>query len=563
MTEKAAAPTPTFASLGLPEGLQEHLAKRGITEPTPIQAAVIPLALQGGDLLAQARTGSGKTLAFLLPLAARIAAEEINRVWVVCPTRELAQQAAREAVSLLGEGSCAVLVGGLPFPPQIRELRANPAIVFGTPGRMCDHLAQGTLKPDAEIVVLDEADQMMDMGFSEDLERLVKDLGESVARWLFSATFPRQVQEAVDRWLEKPREVRLDTGSASSHVTQYFTVARRGEEYVALARLLHRLEPARALVFVRTREDVDRTVRAIAGDGMEAAGISGDLTQDARERVLDRFRTGKLAVLVGTDVAARGIDVPGVTHVFNLGLPMSAEAYSHRVGRTARAGAAGEAWTVLNAMERSKFSRMAAIARCKPTEAPVPTGASIVTAKRERLAKRVQDSLGEDLKLPESFAALVKEFSAEAVLAALVHRLIPDAPAEKPPEKPAARSHAGGGAASAGDMVIFLGIGAEDGVQPGNIVAMLCHQCGINGSDIGKIRLMPRHCLVGVSQAVGVQILNHPPHHRGTRIPTRPDAGGPPAGGGHGGGNGGYAPRAGGPPRSYGPPARRGPPRHA
>lgn len=243
----AAAPETSFADLGLPEALVASLAKRGITVPTPIQAGVIPAALEGGDILAQARTGSGKTMAFLLPLAARVAAGEIHRVWVVCPTRELAQQVAREAATIIGEGRTAVLVGGVPPWPQVNDLRRNPALVVGTPGRMCDHLAQGTLKPDAEIVILDEADQMMDMGFSEDLERLVKDLGEAVARWLFSATFPPQVQAAVERWLDEPTEIRLDTAAASSHVPQKFVVARRGEEITALARLLHILEPARAL----------------------------------------------------------------------------------------------------------------------------------------------------------------------------------------------------------------------------------------------------------------------------------------------------------------------------
>ncbi len=526
MTDAAA--TPTFAELGLPEKVVASLTARGISTPTPVQAGVIPLALEGGDLLAQARTGSGKTLAFLLPLVARIQAGELHHAWVICPTRELAQQAAREAATILGEGACAVLVGGQPAFPQIRELRRNPPLILGTPGRMCDHLAQGNLKPDAEIVVLDEADQMMDMGFAEELEKLVKDLDSSVARWLFSATFPRQVQDAVERWLDNPRTVRLDTSAASSHVPQHFTVAPRGQEPVILARLLHILEPSRAMVFVRTREDVERVSRAICEEGIEAAGISGDLTQEARERVLERFRSGKLIVLVGTDVAARGIDVPGVTHVFNLGLPISAESYTHRVGRTARAGAAGEAWTVIGAMDRAKFARMAAIAKAKPVESPVPSAGAIVDAKRERLAKRVQESLGEKLSLPKCFAPLVTEFGAEAVLAAFVHRLIPDAPPERAPVRPSAAVTGPQGSASV--VVLYLGIGMEDGVQPGTIVAMLCHQCGLTGDLIGRMKLFPRHTLVQVRPAAAQRILEQPPHHRGRAIPVRADRDGPSAG---------------------------------
>ncbi len=536
----APAVTQTFADLGLPDHLVKALAARGIITPTPIQAAVIPYALSEGDVLAQARTGSGKTMAFLLPLAARIAAGEIRRAWIVCPTRELAQQAAREVETIIGAGKCAILVGGVPPYPQIKDLRRGVPLVIGTPGRMCDHLAQGNLKPDAEIVVLDEADQMMDMGFSEDLERLVKDLGQSVARWLFSATFPHHVQLAVDRWLDKPREVRLDTKAASSHVRQKFVVAKRGEETIALARLLHILEPDRSLVFVRTRDDVERTVRAICAEGMEAAGISGELAQDARERVLARFRAGKLAVLVGTDVAARGIDVPGVTHVFNLGLPMSAEAYNHRVGRTARAGADGEAWTVIGAYDRPKFSRMAFAAKCKPEESPLPTGATIVEAKRERLAKRVQDSLGEKLSLPKSFKALVAEFSAEAVLAAVVHRLIPDAPVERTPDRVAPQrqyndapprsggssGYSGGGERTSGGgeaVPLFIGIGLDDDIAPGTVVALLCHQRNLQGSDVGKIRMFARHTLVSVAPDVVERIMQAPLHHRGRPVPVRLD----------------------------------------
>ena len=542
MTDTPAV-TPSFAELGLSEHLVAMLTARGISTPTPIQAAVIPLALTGGDILAQARTGSGKTLAFLLPLCMRIAAKEIHRVWIVCPTRELAQQAAREAETVLGAGRTAVLVGGVPAFPQVKDLRRDPSLVIGTPGRMCDMLAQGHLKPDAEIVVLDEADQMMDMGFSEDLERLVKDLGEGVARWLFSATFPRQVAEAVDRWLDKPREVRLDTRSGASHVPQKFVVVKRGEEVTALARLLHILEPSRALVFVRTREDVDRIVRAIADEGMESAGISGDLAQDARERVLARFRAGKLAVLVGTDVAARGIDVPGVTHVFNFGLPMSAEAYTHRVGRTARAGADGEAWTLIGPYDRAKFSRMAFTAKCKPEEVPLPSGNAIVEAKRERLAKRVQDSLGEKLTLPKSFQALVKEFTAEVVLAAIVHRLVPDAPKElaRPPapaRAPGAAPAARGGYAERGERgsyapaagptgagSIFIGMGEDDDVQPGTIVALLAHQRSISSSAIGKIRMYARHTIVQMAPEVAQIVLQHPLTYRGRTVMVRADRG--------------------------------------
>jgi ATP-dependent RNA helicase DeaD len=533
----APIPTTTFAALGLPEALATALAGRGISVPTPVQAKVIPLALGAGDILAQARTGSGKTLAFLLPLAARIAAGEIHRAWVVCPTRELAQQVAREAEVVLGAQRTALLVGGAPPWPQVQDLRRDLPLVVGTPGRMVDHLGRGALKPDAEIVVLDEADQMLDLGFADELETLVRDLGESCARWLFSATFPPPVHAAVGRWLEDPRLVKLDGGAPSTHVRQRYVVAPRNGELAALGRLLHALEPARAMVFVRTRDEVEGAVRAIAAEGLEAAGISGELTQEARDRVLGRFREGKLAVLVGTDVAARGIDVPGVTHVFNLGLPTGAESYSHRIGRTARAGADGEAWTVVPAMLRSKFLRMASAGGSRPEEAPLPTGASIVAARRERLAGRVKESLGEKLALPPAFAELVKEHGAEAVLAAMVHRLVPDAPPERAPEPVRPRGAAGGAMVG-----VFLGIGSADQVNPGNVVAMLCHQCGLSNAQLGKIRLWERHTVVEVPPEVLRQVLSRPLHHRGRPIQAREDRRGYAGGSSSGGGSRRYAP---------------------
>jgi len=255
--------------------------------------------------------------------------------------------------------------------------------------------------------------------------------------------------------------------------------------------------------------------------------------------VLARFREGKLAVLVGTDVAARGLDVQGVTHVFNLGLPTGVESYTHRIGRTARAGADGEAWTVIYSSERARFLRLTGASRCKPEEAPLPTGAMIVEARRERLAKRLSDSLGEELPLPKAFATLVKEHGAEAVLAALVHRLVPDAMPERTPEA-APRFTPGGGEGR--PVPLFVGLGMVDGVNPGTLVALLCHQAGISGGDLGKIKMFERHSLVEVSAAVLKAVMDHPLHHRGRAVPVRPDRG--------------NAYESAGPARRYGPPRR-------
>ncbi len=517
----------TFSSLGLPEAIVAALTARGISAPTPVQAGVIPLALTGiggagGDILAQARTGSGKTLAFVLPLATAFASGECKRAWVVCPTRELAQQVAREAALVIGPGQVATLIGGAPAYEQRRELARKPKLVVGTPGRMCDHLSQGTLAADAEVLVLDEADQMLDMGFKDELDVLVKDLGQGVARWFFSATFPPAVEDAVERWLDKPREVRLDIRQGSSHVPQKFVLTERRGELPALVRLLQVLEPPRALVFTRTRLGVDEAAQGIALAGIEVGGISGELTQEARERVLGRFRQGKIAVLVATDVAARGLDVQGVSHVFNLGLPVGSSSYTHRIGRTARAGADGEAWTVLSHSERSRFLRLVAIAGCKAVQADVPTATTIVDSQRKRLATRVQESLGEGLALPKEFTELVAAHGADTVLAAIVHRLVPDAAKEKEYVRAAAPTRSSGAMTD-----LFLGVGQDDGVTPASIVAMVCRGAEIQGSQLGKMRVHPRHTQLAVVSDAAERVMSAVLHYRGRRIPVRQDRAGP------------------------------------
>ena len=524
------AETPgSFADLGLSAELLAHLASRAIAAPTPVQAKVIPAALAGirgpgGDILAQARTGSGKTLAFLLPLATAVRDHGCARAWVVCPTRELAQQVAREASLVLGANKVATLIGGAPWGFQSRELSSNPPLVVGTPGRMRDHLDRGTLKADAEILVLDEADQMLDMGFREELDALVKDLGEGVARWLFSATFPPAVANAVDRWLTNPTEIRLDERQASSHVPQKYVIAPRGQELPALVRLLQVLDPGRALVFTRTRIAVEQTVQGLALAGIEAAGISGDLQQDARERVLARFRGGKLPVLVATDVAARGLDVQGVTHVFNLSLPVGAASYTHRIGRTARAGAEGEAWTVIAPFERGRLLALARSSGSNSTQATVPTANEIVNARRHRLAVRLQESLGESLTLPSEFAELATAHGAEAVLAALVHRLVPEAPVEKSRPLQAAPPGKGADAAS---VALFVALGEMDGATPAAVVSSICRAANIAGHQIGRIRIFPRHSLLHVTPDVVERVLSASLHVRGRTVAIRPDRQGP------------------------------------
>lgn len=508
MSQEPSVDPVDFSSLPLPKALATLLAERGITAPTPIQIEVISKlvpeegTLREGDLVAQARTGSGKTLAFLLPISAALDAGAITRAWIVCPTRELAQQAAREAALLLGEQCVATLVGGAPFGPQLKDLRGQPPIVVGTPGRMADHLRQETLEAGADVLILDEADRMLDLGFREELDQIVSGVGEESSRWFFSATYEGKVQKAAGDWLREPLEIRLDEGRGSSHVPQHYVVAPYARREEALARLVDFLEPHRALVFVRTRVEVEQVVQGMQRHNLHAEGLSGDLTQVARERALSRFRDGHVDLLVATDVAARGLDVPGITHVFNLGLPDDSSNFVHRLGRTARAGSDGEAWTVVAPNERGRFLALSRRADAKPEPHEVPTGRELTDRRRERLAQRVGESLGESLELPEGFRPLVEEHGAESVLAALVHRLVPEPPPEEPrqrqrPDRPDQGGERPYGAKRRREGVwIAVGVGSEDGLEVRNLIPFLCRAADIPSSELGRIEMLPRLSLL-------------------------------------------------------------------
>lgn len=503
-----------FSTLPIPAPLAKRMAERGIASPTPVQAAVIqkmvPEAgtLLDGDLLAQARTGSGKTLAFLLPVAGALDSGTISRAWIVCPTRELAQQVAREVAWLLGEACVATLVGGAPFGPQLRELRGQPPIVVGTPGRMADHLRQATLEEECDVLILDEADRMLDLGFKEELDQVVGAAGEDSARWFFSATYEGRVQAAAGDWLRDPTQIRLDAGKGSSHVPQSYVIAPYARREEALGRLVDMLEPTRAIVFVRTRVEVEQVVQGLMRHGIHAEGLSGDLAQVARERALSRFREGRVTLLVATDVAARGLDVPGITHVFNLGLPDDLSNFIHRVGRTARAGAEGEAWSVLAPQERGRFLSISRQSEYKPEQRQVPTSRELTDKRRERLAQRVAESLGEGLELPESFKPLIEEHGAEAVLAALVHKLVPEPPPEEPrrPQRPEYRGNEGGGERGERPMRpsrkgregvwLAFAIGTDDEIEVRNLIPFICRAADIPSSELGRIEMLPRLSLV-------------------------------------------------------------------
>jgi ATP-dependent RNA helicase DeaD len=341
-----------FAELGLSDAALAALTALGYEEPTPVQRETIPLLLAGRDLLVQAATGTGKTAAFALPMIQSLAGDRSGRPrgLVLVPTRELAMQVC-EAIHKYSRGTgldVAPLYGGSSMEQQVRALRRGVDIVVATPGRALDHIRRDTLTLDGiRMLVLDEADEMLDMGFAEDIESLLDKTPDTRQTALFSATMPQRILKIADRHLTRPQRVQIaaekPVAGRLPRIRQVVYIVRRNQKAQALDRVLDMENPSSALVFCRTRLEVDTLVDTLNAHGYKAEGLHGGMMQRQRDTVMNKFRAAKTDLLIATDVAARGLDIEHLSHVFNYDLPAEAEGYVHRIGRTGRAGRAGTA----------------------------------------------------------------------------------------------------------------------------------------------------------------------------------------------------------------------------
>lgn len=373
-----------FNQLGLSETVLAALAAKGYSEATPIQAQSIPSLLEGRDLLGIAQTGTGKTAAFMLPSIDRLIASNKRaqprgcRMLVLAPTRELASQIADQARHY-AKGtrlSVATIFGGTSIHKNKTDLTRGVDIVVATPGRLVDLMDQHyAILLGIEILVLDEADQMMDLGFIHALKRIVRDLPSKRQTLFFSATMPKSIRELAGQFIRNPVEVKVTPeATTAERVEQHVTFVAQTEKQALLTIMLRDASIDRALVFTRTKHGADRVVRLLAGNGIAANAIHGNKSQPQRERALGEFRSGKVKILVATDIAARGIDVSGVSHVFNFELPNVPDQYVHRIGRTARAGATGLAISYCADDERPYLKDIEKLTRQKLVVQPLPEG---------------------------------------------------------------------------------------------------------------------------------------------------------------------------------------------
>jgi len=362
----------------------------GFEEATPIQEGTIKLGMEGLDIIGQAQTGTGKTTAFGVPIIEKIdTSNRAIQALVIAPTRELAIQVSEEIYRIGNDKRAKVLAvyGGQEIGRQIRALRNNPQIIVGTPGRLLDHIKRKTLKLDnVQTLVLDEADEMLNMGFIEDINAIMASVPAERQTLLFSATMPAPIRKIAETFMKKPEIVAIKSkGMTVENIEQFFVKAQEREKFDVLSRILNVQQPEQAIIFGRTKRRVDELSHALTIRGYLAEGIHGDLTQAKRMSVLRQFKEGKIDILVATDVAARGLDIEGVTHVYNFDIPQDPESYVHRIGRTGRAGKSGVAVTFVTPREMG-YLRIVEQTTKKAMKPLVPPSSDEALIGQQRLA---------------------------------------------------------------------------------------------------------------------------------------------------------------------------------
>lgn len=573
MTDTNTVEPQGFAALGLDSSLVESLASNNYTTPTPIQAQAIPTVLSGRDLIGLAATGTGKTAAFSLPLVQRLAAMTRRTrpaALVIVPTRELAIQVA-EAVTRYGQSfkiSVLAVYGGTGFGDQARTLRRGVDVVVATPGRALDHIRRGTITlAGIQTVVLDEADEMLDMGFAEDIEAILTETPKERQTLLFSATMPPRIAGIAERHLTDPVRVTVarvqPVEGEAPKVRQVAYVVPPGYRQAALVRVIECEAPISAIVFCRTRTEAEEVTDALAERGHRPEALHGGLSQDQRDRVMRRFRDRTTTLLVATDVAARGLDISHLSHVINYHIPQATEAYVHRIGRVGRAGREGMAITILEPKERYRLRQIEQLTRQRIDITSVPTAKDLQTRRLERTrdalrALATQGGLEEYLAV---IGPLANEFAPADLAAAAVALAVrsatpendgPDIPPVAPPRErtsgdypprrgepfrpgarrsPQANGNGSYAAATAGMTKVFVGAGRVEGVGRRELVAAFEDKVGIGSRELGHIAVGERFSLVEVPGEIADQAIDalQGVRFRGRAVAVRRDRRGPAA----------------------------------
>lgn len=421
---------PVFNEIGLSNPLLRAISEMGFEETTPIQEKTIPLGLEGRDIIGQAQTGTGKTAAFGIPIIEKLPAERENiRGLVITPTRELAIQVAEE-LNRIGQfkGVRALpIYGGQDIDRQIRALKNRPQIVVGTPGRLMDHMRRKTIRlQQIEVVVLDEADEMLSMGFVEDIENILQEVPGDRQTLLFSATMPKSILDLAQKFMHNPEFIGIKAKEMTvPQIDQYYVEVQEKQKFDVLCRMLDIHSPELAIVFGRTKRRVDELYEALSKRGYSAEGIHGDLTQARRDTVMKHFKDGFTDILVATDVAARGLDISGVTHVYNFDIPQDPESYVHRIGRTGRAGKAGLAVTLVTPREIGHLRLIEQVAKRRIIRKPLPTLTDALAGQQritmDKILKALEDR--DNIRYKEIAEELLESYDSTTLLSAALKLL--------------------------------------------------------------------------------------------------------------------------------------------
>lgn len=505
----------TFADLGLDPALVAAVEAAGYTTPTPIQTRAIPALLTGRDVIGQAQTGSGKTAAYGLPMLQQLEPKGPIQAVVLLPTRELAQQVSEQLHSWSKSINTLAVYGGQPIIAQLKRLRTPVQVVVATPGRLIDHLERGSINlSHVKFCVLDEADEMISFGFEEELEAILTRVPTGCRMALFSATFPSKIKMLTGRHLAKAERIEIQSSQRTvTTVDQYFCLVRPGKKSASLGRLLDHQEHGRALVFCKTRIETQQLSEELRSRGYAAEALHGDMDQNERERVMGRFRGGQCQILVATDIAARGLDVEGVTHVFNYDIPWDSEQYVHRVGRTARAGRSGTAITLVEPSQQRHLQRLERESGAKFKRCEIPSPESIAEARRVRFAEQIRLKL-EDPTCQEQLPMarlLAQHADPLAVAAAALQALWETtfSPSAEDGEDLAPVSvQQRDGKVRAPYVWLSLSIGRREEVGPGDLLRAIQSQTGLTKAALGKIIIEEKRTFVEVPSEKVEKLLN-------------------------------------------------------
>lgn len=522
----------TFSSLGLSTELVQVVTELGYEQPTPIQTEAIPMLLAGRDVLGQAQTGTGKTAAFALPMLALLNNQQhAPQGLVLTPTRELAIQVA-EAIYRYGRAynvRVLPIYGGTAYSRQIKRLNDGVHVVVGTPGRVIDLIQKGALKLNqVRAVVLDEADEMLKMGFLDDVETILRETPAERQTALFSATLSEPIRRLAERYMHNPHTITIAHKTMTvAQTEQRYYLVEESSKLAALSRLLEVEDVTSALIFARTKVGASKLADTLMARGYPVEALHGDMSQEARETVLRRFRSGRVHILVATDVMARGLDIESVSHVINFDMPYDAEDYVHRIGRTGRAGREGVAITLVTPRERRWLRTIEAFTSQSITQAALPSAADVVARRDDRIKTSLgellaQSDLGRELSVVN--ALLEMGYDAAEVAAAAIRmarsaetqrpieeirevrdygarrdrdRRVPNGAPHSQEERPRGRFRTG---QEPGMVRLLLDMGRSHGIQPGDVVGAIASEAGIPGRAIGAIDIHPNETYVDVKE---------------------------------------------------------------